>query len=291
MNHRGGLNLATEQRESRKLKILVCKVVVLILLRRGSMGGFLIFNRDGVESGLGHTMERVPVRTEREGIVRGDGRGRVSEWDGDALRKYWDEAVGYARREIGRYWRWRGQKEPVLAGGYDAEAVVQAAFERLLQRQAGRVRELYSAREIRRELRVLIKHRVRWLHERSETGLVVSEREVLPQGSQERRVSLFDFLPGGSARPDEALMRKERERLLAEFKGQFETSLAGGKELLKVFRETWAGQTRRQAAQKLGTGVERVKALKTQQRRLLISFGAQVRGGVAEMLEGMKEGD
>src|SRR6266403_1542144 len=129
-------------------------------------------------------------------LVAADWRGRVSELGGDALKAFWTEAVGYARWEIGRYARWRDQDEPVLADGYDAEGVVQAAFERLLCREAGSVPIVYSGKDIRRELRVLIKHRVRWLHERSETHLVVNEWDVLPPRADGELVSIFDHLPG-----------------------------------------------------------------------------------------------
>src|SRR6478672_10456740 len=89
----------------------------------------------------------------------------------------------------------RNRTSPVLAGGYDAEGVVQAAFERLMSREAGSVPIFYSAEDIRRELRVLIKHRVRWLHERSETRLAVGGWGPLPPNQDGELVSILDYLP------------------------------------------------------------------------------------------------
>src|SRR6266851_2837626 len=95
---------------------------------------------ESAEPGLAQTLERV-VSARAEGktaeLVSTDWRGRVNELEGDALRAFWAEALGFARREIGRYARGREQDEPVMADGYDAEGVVQAAFERLLCREAG----------------------------------------------------------------------------------------------------------------------------------------------------------
>ena len=245
----------------------------------------------------------------------------------------------------------------MLADGYDAEGVVQAAFERLMQREDGRdtvearklpanslvsngpsspppaskalrrtgqpspplaAREsgpiLYSAEDIRRELRALIKHRVRWLHERSETRLAVGEWDVLPPRADDELVSIFDYLPGRLGQPDTELMRKEKEQLLGEFKEGFEATLKESlveapttgrvegigeeikiksedeRELLEVFRRVWDGQKRREVAQELGAKVPRVKAVQAQLRRRLARFGAEARDGVAEMLEGMKRG-
>jgi len=50
--------------------------------------------------------------------------------------------------------------EPVLGNGYDGEGLVQSAFERLI----ARAQVFKSLEEIRRQLRVLIKRRVGWLH-------------------------------------------------------------------------------------------------------------------------------
>jgi len=266
----------------------------------------------------------------------------VSDLDGDAVKAFWAEAVRYARWEIGRYGRWREQDEPVLAGGYDAEGVVQAAFERLMQREAGStaveprnlpiksllspsvakplegrpalsstgregaalgretlssaaveagsVSIFYSAEDIRHELRSLIKHRVRWLHERSETRLVVGEWDVLPPRPDGELVSIFDYLPGRIPRPDQELMRKEKEQLLSEFKAGFEATLARRPELLEVFRRVWDGKKRREIARDLGMKVGRVKALQAQLCRRLAKFSAEAQGGVAEVL-GAKTGD
>jgi len=225
-------------------------------------------------------------------------RGRVSDLGGDALKAFGTEAVAYARWEIGRYARWREQDEPVLADGYDAEGVVQAAFERLMQREAGSAPIIYSAAAIRRELRALIKHRVRWLHERSETRLVVGEWDVLPPRPDGELVSIFDYLPGRIAKPDEELVEKEQQELLGEFKAGFEGTLGKQKELLEVFRKVWDGQKRREVARQMQNAdwrrvrarglqqrIGRVKTLKAQLRRRLARFGAQAQGGVAEMLE------
>ncbi|HWW00116.1 MAG TPA: hypothetical protein VNZ64_10515 [Candidatus Acidoferrum sp.] len=224
---------------------------------------------------------------EWEKLVPPGWRGRVKELAGDALSAFWAEAVRYARWEIGRYARWREQDEPVLAGGYDAEGVVQAAFERLMSREAGSVQIFYSAEDIRRELQVLIKHRVRWLHERTETRLVVGEWDVLPPRADGERVSIFDYLPGRIPGPDEELLRKEKEQLLGEFKTGFEGTLGKRKQLRDVFQRVWDGEKRREIARGLGTAAQRVKELQGQVSRRLAKFGAQARGGVAEMLEGV----
>jgi hypothetical protein len=44
-------------------------------------------------------------------------------------------------------------------------------------------------------------------------------------------------------------------------------------------------------AQSVGTGVERVKALQAQLRRRLANFCAKARGGMKEMLEGVREAE
>jgi hypothetical protein len=182
----------------------------------------------------------------------------------------------------------------------------------LAARESGPI--LYSAEDIRRELRALIKHRVRWLHERSETRLAVGEWDVLPPRADDELVSIFDYLPGRLGQPDTELMRKEKEQLLGEFKEGFEATLKESlveapttgrvegigeeikiksedeRELLEVFRRVWDGQKRREVAQELGAKVPRVKAVQAQLRRRLARFGAEARDGVAEMLEGMKRG-
>jgi hypothetical protein len=59
-------------------------------------------------------------------------RGPLSDLNADALAALWAEALAYSRSEIARYAIWRDSAQPVLADGYDAESLVQAAFERLL---------------------------------------------------------------------------------------------------------------------------------------------------------------
>ena len=220
-------------------------------------------------------------------LVAPDWRGRVSALSDDALRAFWGEAVVYARWEIGHYARWRELNEPVLADGYDAEGVVQAAFERLMQREAGSVPIFYSADDIRHELRSLTKHRVRWLHERSETGLVVGEWDVLPPKPDGELISIFDYLPGRIASPDEELIRKEKEGLLGEFKAGFEATLGKRQDLREVFNRVWDGQKRREVACELGIGAERVKALQAQLRRRLERFGAEAQG--RQWIDGVME--
>ena len=112
-----------------------------------------------------------------------------------------------------------------MADGYDAEGVVQGAFERLMCRETESVPIIYSADDVRRELRSGIKHRVRWLHERSETRLAVGEWDVLQSAPTGEWVSIFDYLPSGIDKPDEELAQKERERSLKEFKERFEGTL------------------------------------------------------------------
>jgi hypothetical protein len=245
------------------------------------------------ELGLRDTVEtEVPARAEADWaeVIPPGWRGGLGELSGEALTTCWAEAIGYARWEIGRYGRWRGLDEPVLADGYDAEGVVQSAFERLLcrERKAGAVPILYSAEDIRRELQVLIKRRVRWLHERSETRLLVGEWDVLPPRENGDLVSIFEYLPGALPSADQELMRKEKEQLLREFKSGFEGTLDGKKELREVFGRVWDGQKRREVAQEMGTDTERVKALQAQLRRRLVKFCAEAQGGVAEMLDELR---
>lgn len=215
-------------------------------------------------------------------------RGTLGELGAAAMGAFWAEAAGYARWEIGRYARWRDHDEPVLAGGYDAEGVAQAAFARLISREAGGDPILYSAEDIQSELRSLIKHRVRWLHERSETRLVAGEWDVLPPRPDGELVSIFDYLSGRIARPDEELMQKEKEQLLGEFKAGFQGTLEKRKQLEEVFRRLWDGEKRREVAREVGAGAARVKALQGQVRRRLARFGARASGAVAEMLAGMR---
>jgi hypothetical protein len=246
---------------------------------------------ESTESELGHSrLQRVIAAqavAERSELVPAGWRGRVTELEVDALEAFWLEALRYTQWEIGCYARWRGQEEPVLASGYDAEGIVQACFERLIYRETGSVPILYSAEDIRRELRSLIKHRVRWLHERSETRQVVGEWDVLPSTEDGELVSIFDYLPGSIKAPDRELMQKEKEELLGQFKEGFERTLGNRKELVSVFRGAWDGRKRREIARVTGTAVERVRALQAQLRRRLANFCAKARGGMKEMLEGV----
>jgi len=224
--------------------------------------------------------------------------GRLCDLDSDALSAFWAQALQYTRWEIGRYSRWRGQDEPVLPDGYDAEGIVQAAFVRLLQRQVGAVPILYTAKELQHDVQSLVKHRVRWLHERSETQLVVGEWDVLPPRSNGERVSIFDYLPGKIAPPDAELMEKEKQQFLAEFKEGFEKTLADRqnsrsnrttrtndqRQLLDVFERVWGGEKRRDIAAELGLDVNRVKALQSQLRRRLTKFAADARAGIVKVL-------
>jgi hypothetical protein len=79
-------------------------------------------------------------------------------------------------------------------------------------------------------------------------------------------------------------------RMLGQFKTGFEGTLGKRKELVEVFQRVWDGEKRREVARGLGIGVERVKGLQAQLRRRLARFRAEARGGVAEMLEGVREG-
>ena len=166
---------------------------------------------------------------------------------------------------------------------------MQEAFARLLGREAGGVPIYYTAEGLRHELRALVKHRVRWLHERKETRLLVSEWDVLPARADGELVSIFDYLPGTLGRPDQQLMEKEQEQLLGDFKAGFEESLLR-RDLADVFGGVWVGQKLREIARRLGTGVERVKSLQRQVNRRLVKFAATTRGGVAEMLETFRKG-
>lgn len=217
-------------------------------------------------------------------------RGRLSDLEVDALEAFWLEALRYAQWEIGCYARWRAQEEPVLASGYDAEGIVQASFERLIYRETGSVPILYTTEDIRHELRSLIKHRVRWLHERHETRLVVGEWDVLPPTEDGELLSVFNYMPGPIEPPDREVMQKEKELLLGKFKDGFETSLGNRKELVCVFRGAWDGQKRRAIARATGAAVGQVRALQAQLRRRLADFCAKARGGMKEMLDGIREG-
>ena len=84
-------------------------------------------------------------------------------------------------------------------------------------------------------------------------------------------------------------MEKEQEQLLGDFKAGFEASLLR-RDLADVFGGVWAGQKLREIAQRLGTGVERVKSLQRQVNRRLVKFAATTRGGVAEMLGTFRKG-
>jgi hypothetical protein len=196
---------------------------------------------------------------------------------GDALKVFWVDAVGFARWQIGRYERWRDLDEPVLPSGYDAESVVQAAFERLIWREGQAVQGsvLYSGEDIRRELRKIIVHRVRWLHERTETWRVVGEWDVLPPRPDGELRSVFDYVPGQIQAPDAELLRREKEQALSEFKSGFEATLGERKEMVEVFRRICDGQKRREMAREMGAGVSRVKALKARLRRWLMKRGAR----------------
>lgn len=241
-------------------------------------------------SGLDHVIA-TQERVEKPELVRAGWRGKVSELEVGALEAFWIEALRYAQWEIGCYARWRDQDAPVLASGYDAEGLVQAAFERLFYREGESVPILYSAQDIREELRSLIKHRVRWLHERSETRLNVGEWDVLPPRADGELVSVFDYIEGRIESPDREAMRKEKEQLLGKFKAGFERTLGRQRELLTVFRGAWDGEKRRDMAQALGTGVERVRALQAQLRRRLANSCAEARCGMKEMLAGVREGE
>src|SRR5687767_11127058 len=95
---------------------------------------------ESLGSRLEYKLVRVSAARSKGGrarLIPAGWRGRVSDLGVGALGAFRDEAVRYARWEIGRYACWREQDEPVLADGFDAEGVVQAAFERLMEREAG----------------------------------------------------------------------------------------------------------------------------------------------------------
>ena len=231
----------------------------------------------------------IPADAVITALEAGGWRGGVGDLEPVELEAFWREALVYARWEIGQYGRWRGQDEPVLADGYDAEGIVQGAFARLLSRETGDVPIFYTAEGIREELRTQVKRRVRWLHERKETGLVTGEWDVLPARSDGELVSIFDYLPGRIARPDEEAIEREEAKLLGEFKAGFEETLGTREPLADVFRAAWAGEKRREMAERLGLGVERIKGLQREVNRRLAKFAARARGGVAEMLGSFRE--
>jgi hypothetical protein len=222
------------------------------------------------------------------GLEASGWRGRVGQLEPIVLEEFWKEAVRYARWEIKQYRCWRQQEEPVLADGYDAEGLVQTAFWRLISREDESVPVFYTVEGLRSELRRLVKHRVRWLHERRETSVVVSEWDVLARTPNGERVSVFDYLEARERRPDEEASEKEQEKLLKEFKEDFEKTLAKSKQLGVVFRRVWAGEKRREMAQRLGIGVARTKASRRQVSQRLARFAARAQGGVAEMLGAIK---
>ena len=237
--------------------------------------------------GLVYTVERVvPARREGEGAVLpvAEWRGRVEELGDEALKSLWEETVGYARWEIGQYGCWRGLEEPSMPGGYSAEAVTQMAFEKLLAPAEASSQKLYRAEEIRLELRKLVKRRVWKLHEWSERKRVVSEWNVMPPRPNGELVSVFDHMPGGIPAPDVEAMAAEKRRLLEDFKREFAGSLGTAEELRRLFLCAWDGETRWQAAEKLGVKVERVTNLHKELRRRLGDFGVRARGAMAEML-------
>jgi hypothetical protein len=230
----------------------------------------------------------IPTKVIIAGLSRRGWRGRVGELEPAALKAFLWEALLYARWEIRQYRRWRAQKEPVLPNGYDAEGVVQEAFGRLMSREAGGVPIFYTAEAIRKELRALVKHRVRWFHQRKETGVVVSEWEGSPVRGNGELVSIFNYVSGSIGRPDEEVIDREQEKLLREFKAGFDESLGQREQLADVFRGIWAGEKRREIAGRLGMGVERIKSLQKEVNRRLAHFAAEARGGVAEMLGSFK---
>jgi len=200
--------------------------------------------------------------------------GTLSGLSQDALRALWTEALAFARWEIRRFRRWRKLDEPVLGNGYDGEGVVQAAFERLI----GRERVFKSVEEIRRQLRVLIKRRVGWLHARKETRLTIGEWDNSPAEGQ--AVSAFHNVVGGTREPKEELMRNEEAARMARFKEAFEASLGARKDLLTVFRKMVDGANRREIARATGMRVEQVKAIRAQLRRRLLGFRMESESGV-----------
>ena len=108
------------------------ELMALILLEFGNQWEIPMFEEENPEPE--HTLKPVAVarvEVERAKVVTEGWRGRLSELASEELRAFWAEAVAFARWEIGRYTPWLDQDEPVLANGYDAEGVVQAAFERL----------------------------------------------------------------------------------------------------------------------------------------------------------------
>ncbi len=80
-------------------------------------------------------------------------------------------------------------------------------------------------------------------------------------------------------------MEKEQRQLLGEFKAGFEQTLKKREGLANVFTGLWEGQKRREMAQGMGLGVERVKALQKQVQHRLAKFAGQARGAVAEVLK------
>jgi hypothetical protein len=237
----------------------------------------------GAEAGVERQQPEEPEPQSTEALP-GNWPARVSELSAEAVEILWSEAIGYARWEIGAYAIWREQDGPVLADGYDAEGLVQSAFGQLLAREKCSAPARYTAVEIQRELRKLIKHRVRWLHERSERRLVVGGGDVLPPRPNGDLLSIFKYLPGAIESGSEEALAKEKEEVLSEFRAGFEQSLGKQKQLREVFRGMWDGQKRREIARRIGVGVEEVKALQEQVKRRLKTFAAEAGERVAEGL-------
>ena len=245
------------------------------------------------ESGVLSTLDEVmPVRTMglgEESALAG-WQGRLSQMGQDALKELRERAVGYAKREVRRYWYWGEENEPALPGGYSVEGIAHRAFEKLLEGEAAGVPKVYSGEDIGHELERLIKHQVWRLHAKSENRLVVSEWDVLPPLPDGELVSVFDQMMGEIPSPDRDLMSKEKEELLNEFRKGFEASLGRREDLRLVFNGILDGEKRREGAARLRLQPERVKQLKAQLFRRLLDFSARARGGIAEMLRRMRGG-
>jgi hypothetical protein len=202
---------------------------------------------------------------------------QAEEWVQERLRwENWEllcrETVDFAKGELRRR-RWRGSRDGVLPGGYDADALAAEAIAQLL---AGRCRlpPGFLRVSVRGELQRLVRDKIRSLHRLKEAAGTRSEWEVVPLDEAAEPASVFDLASGGLCSSGfQAVSGREEEERRERLRTAFQEFLKGEPYLLEVFGCWCSGVTRpAEIARRLGMTERAVAAARKRLERRIAQF-------------------